>query len=108
MVYSPLLSSTLLSRFHKFYLSMKDLENLAEFNLLQNLNLCTQKSVCPTSLGHFCGHSLALTSIGQSWFMVFVLLCPHRYHTEFLGADIFTLVFSRRINKQKLKVGALI
>ena len=28
------------------YLSMKDLENWAEFNLLQNLHLCTQKSVC--------------------------------------------------------------
>ena len=26
-------------------LSIKDLENLAEFNLLQNLHLCTQKSV---------------------------------------------------------------
>ena len=28
------------------YLSIKDLENLAEFNLLQNLHLCTQNSVC--------------------------------------------------------------
>ena len=32
----------------------------------------------------------------------------HWYHTEFLAADIFRLVFSRRINKLKLKVGALI
>ena len=32
----------------------------------------------------------------------------HRYHTEFLDADIFRLVFSRRINILKLKVGALI
>ena len=30
---------------------MKDLENLAEFNLLQNLHLCTQKSVCATNFG---------------------------------------------------------
>ena len=29
----------------------KDLENLAEFNLLQNLHLCTQKSVCATNFG---------------------------------------------------------
>ena len=32
---------------------MKDLENLAEFNLLQNLHLCTQKSVCATNFGPF-------------------------------------------------------
>ena len=32
----------------------------------------------------------------------------HWYHTEFLAADIVRLVFSRRINKLKLKVGALI
>ena len=32
----------------------------------------------------------------------------HRYHTEFLDADIFRLVFSRGINILKLKVGALI
>ena len=31
------------------YLSIKD--NLAEFNLLQNLHLCTQKSVCATNFG---------------------------------------------------------
>ena len=35
-------------------------------------------------------------------------ISPHRYHTKFLDADIFRLVFSRRINIQKLKVGALI
>ena len=32
-------------------MSIKDLENSAEFNLLQNLHLCTQKSVCATNLG---------------------------------------------------------
>ena len=32
----------------------------------------------------------------------------HRYHTEFLDADIFRLVYSRGINILKLKVGALI
>ena len=32
-------------------MSIKDLENLAEFNLLQNLHLCTQKSVCATNFG---------------------------------------------------------
>ena len=30
---------------------MKDLENWAEFNLLQNLHLCTQKSVCARNFG---------------------------------------------------------
>ena len=35
----------------KIYLSTKYLENLAEFNLLQNLHLCTQKSVCSTNFG---------------------------------------------------------
>ena len=35
-------------------------------------------------------------------------LSVHRYHTEFLDADMFRLVFSRRINILKLKVGALI
>ena len=29
----------------------KRLKNLAEFNLLQNLHLCTQKSVCATNFG---------------------------------------------------------
>ena len=33
------------------YLSIKDLENWAEFNLLQNLHLCTQKSVCARNFG---------------------------------------------------------
>ena len=32
-------------------MSIKALENLAEFNLLQNLHLCTQKSVCATNFG---------------------------------------------------------
>ena len=40
-----------LSRLYEIYLSIKDLENLAEFNLLQNLHLCTQKSVCATNFG---------------------------------------------------------
>ena len=35
----------------EIYLSIKDLDNLAEFNLLQNLHLCTQKSVCATNFG---------------------------------------------------------
>ena len=30
----------------EFYLSVKDLENLDEMKLLQNLHLYTQKSVC--------------------------------------------------------------
>ena len=41
---------------HAFYendLSIKDLEKLAEFNLLQNLNLCTHISVCITRFGPF-------------------------------------------------------
>ena len=41
-----------MSRLYEFYLSIKDLENLAEFNILQNLHLCTQKSVCATNFGH--------------------------------------------------------
>ena len=44
-------TNTFLSRLYKIYLSIKDLENLAEFNLLQNLHLCTQKSVCATNFG---------------------------------------------------------
>ena len=32
-------------------MSIKDLDNLVEFNLLQNLHLCTQKSVCATNFG---------------------------------------------------------
>ena len=31
-------------------MSIKDFDNLAEFNLLQNLPLCTQKSVCATNI----------------------------------------------------------
>ena len=34
-------------------MSIKYLENLAEFNLLQNLHLCTQKSVCAANFGPF-------------------------------------------------------
>ena len=40
-----------MSRLYKIFLSIKDLENLAEFNFLQNLHLCIQKSVCATNLG---------------------------------------------------------
>ena len=40
-----------LSRLYEVYLSIKDLENWAEFNLLQNLHLCTQKSVCARNFG---------------------------------------------------------
>ena len=40
-----------MSRIYKIYLSIKNLENLTEFNLLQNLHLCTQKSVCATNFG---------------------------------------------------------
>ena len=40
-----------LSHLYEIYLSIKDLDNLAEFNLLQNLHLCTQKSVCATNFG---------------------------------------------------------
>ena len=36
-----------------FYLSIKDLEVLGEFNLLQNLHLCTLKSVRATSTRPF-------------------------------------------------------
>ena len=35
------------------YLLIKDFENLAEFNLLQNLHLCNIKSVCTTNFGPF-------------------------------------------------------
>ena len=34
-------------------LSIKDLENLTEFSLLQNLQLSTHKSVCLTNFGPF-------------------------------------------------------
>ena len=41
--------------------------------------------------------------------LVYILVrLLHRYHTEFFDADIFRLVFSRRTNILKLKVGALI
>ena len=42
-----------LSRLYKFYLSIKNLEILNKFNLLQNLHLSTQKSVCATSTRPF-------------------------------------------------------
>ena len=42
-----------LSRFYEIYLSIKDLEILAEFRLLQILHLCTQKTVCATNFGPF-------------------------------------------------------
>ena len=37
---------------YEFYLSIKDLEILDEFNLFQNLHLNTQKSVFATSTRH--------------------------------------------------------
>ena len=42
-----------MSRLYEIYLSINDFEILAEFNVLQNLHLCAQKSVCATNLGHF-------------------------------------------------------
>ena len=36
-----------LSRLYEIFLSIKDLENLAEFNLLRNLQLCTQNLFAP-------------------------------------------------------------
>ena len=42
-----------MSRLDEIYLSIKDFEILAEFNFLQNLHLCAQKSVCATNLGPF-------------------------------------------------------
>ena len=42
-----------LPRLYEVYVSRIDLENVANFNLLQNLYLCTQKSVCTTSLRPF-------------------------------------------------------
>ena len=35
------------------YLSINDFEILSEFNVLQNLHLCAQKSVCATNFGPF-------------------------------------------------------
>ena len=43
----------LLSRIYEIYLSIKDWENLVEFNLLQNLNLCTQNPVSATNFRPF-------------------------------------------------------
>ena len=42
-----------LSRLNEIYLSIRDLETLAEFRLLQILHLCTQKSVCAKNFGPF-------------------------------------------------------
>ena len=42
-----------LSRLYELYLSIKDLEILDEFHLLQNLHLYKQKSVCATSTRPF-------------------------------------------------------
>ena len=42
-----------MSRLYEIYLSINDFEILAEFNVLQNLHLCAQKSVCATILGPF-------------------------------------------------------
>ena len=42
-----------LSRLYKFYLTIKDLKIMDEFNLLQNLHLFTQKYVCATSTRPF-------------------------------------------------------
>ena len=42
-----------LSRLYELYLSLKDFEILEEFNLLQNLHLYTQKSVCAKSARPF-------------------------------------------------------
>ena len=58
-----------LSRLYEIYLSIKDLENWAEFNLLQNLHLCTQESVCARNFGPLgeigANFSLQLTSRTQ-------------------------------------------
>ena len=43
--------SFVMSRLYNIYLSIKDLEILAEFCLSQILHLCTQKSVCATNFG---------------------------------------------------------
>ena len=42
-----------MSRLYEIYLSINDFEILAEFNVLQNLHLCAQKSVCAAILGPF-------------------------------------------------------
>ena len=46
-------TNTFLSRLYEIYLSIIDLEILAEFRLLQILHLCTKKSVCATNFGPF-------------------------------------------------------
>ena len=51
LCYKQPLTEPFLSRLYEIYLSIKDLDNLAEFNLLQNLHLCTQKFVCATNFG---------------------------------------------------------
>ena len=52
------------------YLSITDLENLAKFSLLQNLHLCTHKSICVTNCGPFgeigANFSLQLSSRTQT------------------------------------------
>ena len=42
-----------MSGLYEIYLSIKDLEILAELCLFQILHLCTQKSVCATNFGPF-------------------------------------------------------
>ena len=42
-----------LPRLYEIYLSITDLEKFAEFSLLQNLHLCTHKSVYATNCGPF-------------------------------------------------------
>ena len=42
-----------MSRLYELYLSINDFEILAEFNVLQNLHIVAQKSVCNTNLGPF-------------------------------------------------------
>ena len=58
-----------LSRFCEIYLSIKHLEILAKFNLLQKLHLCTQTPVCVTNFGPLgeigANFSLHLTSRTQ-------------------------------------------
>ena len=40
-----------MSRLYEIYLSIKDLENWAEFNSLQILHLCTQNIFCARNFG---------------------------------------------------------
>ena len=55
--YAPLpnifLNYSFLSRLYELHLSLKDLDILDEFNLLQNLHLYTHGSVCATSTRPF-------------------------------------------------------